>query len=82
MVVEDDEAVRTLVAKALGTLYEVVQAADGLEASRLLGQKNAFDLLVCDVMMPHVDGFSLIRVLRAQSGGAIPPVIFLSLIHI
>jgi DNA-binding response OmpR family regulator len=44
--------------------YEVLEARDGLEALQLL-ENNRADLVVCDVMMPNMDGFELTKALRA-----------------
>jgi CheY-like chemotaxis protein len=80
LVVEDDAAVRTLVSKALQTQgYEVQEAADGLAASELLGKltRNP-DLLICDVMMPTIDGFSLARLVKAHKELRAMPIIFLT----
>jgi CheY-like chemotaxis protein len=80
LVVEDDTAVRTLVSKALQTQgYEVQEAADGLAASELLGKltRNP-DLLICDVMMPTIDGFSLARLVKAHKELRAMPIIFLT----
>ncbi len=67
-VVDDDAALRTLLVKTLeGKGYEVVQAADGLAASELLGRVVRLpDLLICDVMMPTIDGFSLARLIQRR----------------
>lgn len=78
LVVEDDDALRELVVRTLSRDYDVVSAKDGLEASELLDE-HTFDLLISDVMMPKVDGFSLARVLRSLGGEReTPPIIFLT----
>ena len=80
LVVEDDASVRRLVTKALQARgYEVEQAADGLLASELLGRMTRVpDLLICDVMMPTIDGFSLARMIKAQKELKAIPIIFLT----
>ena len=53
LVVEDEEAVRSLVARTLDDLgYDVMQAADGPAAIALLEQTNQIDLLLSDVVLP------------------------------
>jgi DNA-binding response OmpR family regulator len=78
--VEDDPAVCDLVAKALQTKgYEVHQAPDGLAASRMLGSfKHPPDLVICDVMMPSVDGFALARLMKGRAELRGVPIIFLT----
>jgi DNA-binding response OmpR family regulator len=80
LVVDDDSAVRTLIATALAAKgYESRQAANGLAASELLGtMPRAPDLIICDVMMPVVDGFSFIKVLKTSADLHSVPVIFLT----
>ena len=46
--------------------YNVYHAANGEEALNLFKEVN-FDLLVLDIMMPKVDGFEVIKVIRASS---------------
>ena len=46
--------------------YNVYHAANGEEALNLFNEVN-FDLLVLDIMMPKVDGFEVIKVIRASS---------------
>ena len=79
-VVDDDAALRTLLVKTLEAKgYEVVQAADGLAASELLGRMvGRPDLLICDVMMPTVDGFSLARLIQRRPELREMPIIFLT----
>lgn len=54
--------------------YEIVEAADGLEADRLL-KKEEIDLAILDIMMPGLDGY---RVLRNIREGNNLPVLILS----
>jgi DNA-binding response OmpR family regulator len=78
LVVEDDQSVREMIARALTSKYRVVEAKDGLQASELLTQIPIPALIVCDVMMPRVDGFSLVRLLKTDEKLKSVPVLFLS----
>jgi DNA-binding response OmpR family regulator len=80
MVVDDDPAMRTLVTKALAASgYDTVEASDGLAASELLGRASAPpDLLICDVMMPTIDGFTLARLVKGHAELRTIPIIFLT----
>ena len=78
LVVEDDRTVREMLERALKVTYAVVTAKDGLEAAELLGKIPQPSLLVCDVMMPNVDGFSLVRLIRNKPELKHLPVLFLS----
>jgi CheY-like chemotaxis protein len=63
LVAEDDEALRSLIGRALtGASHEVTVAADGAEAlDKLARLKGAFDLLLTDIRMPVLDGVALAR---------------------
>jgi len=77
LVVDDDQTIRDMVGKALQAKgYDVLLAKDGLEASELLGRKP--DLLICDVMMPNFDGFTLARLVKAHDELRSMPIIFLT----
>jgi DNA-binding response OmpR family regulator len=74
--VDDEEDVRILVCRLLVEMgYEVDTAGDGREAiERLEAQRP--DLLILDLMMPAVDGWGVLRYLKAKPGG--PPVVILT----
>ena len=76
--VEDEDAVRGVAARLLRARgYEVIEAADGEEAL-ILAEQNAgqIDLLISDVIMPGIDGPTLLKKARAYLGTA--PVMFIS----
>ncbi|MFE7927716.1 response regulator transcription factor [Streptomyces sp. NPDC057456] len=76
LVADDDRAVREAVERALELEgYEVVTAGDGVEAL-VLARRDSFSALVLDVMMPHIDGVAVCRVLRAD--GDRTPVLILT----
>lgn len=68
LLAEDDEAMRTYLAHALSKAgYDVVAVDRGTEALPLL-EKERFDLLLSDIVMPEMDGIEL-----AQRCGEIAP---------
>ncbi|MDG2522702.1 response regulator [Caulobacter segnis] len=76
--VEDEDAVRGVAARLLRARgYEVIEAADGEEAL-VLAEENAgsIDLLISDVIMPGMDGPTLLKKARGYLGTA--PVMFIS----
>lgn len=79
LVVDDEPDVRKLVARALAEDYEVCEASSGLDATRIL-RDGCFmpDLIITDVMMPTMDGFSFMRLIRAKTQFARIPFIFLT----
>ena len=79
LVVEDDESVRQLLARQLGTEYEVQQAADAQQALQVLGaMKPLPDLIICDVMMPGMTGVQFAKQLKGSNDYKTVPIIFLT----
>ena len=61
LLAEDDDSMRSFLAKALKRAgHEVIDADNGLDALALLGDQG-FDLLLADVVMPGLDGIELAR---------------------
>jgi DNA-binding NarL/FixJ family response regulator len=57
--------------------YEVVTAENGREALEVL-EKTIPDMIICDVMMPEMDGYALVRNVREDPRTSWVPVLFLS----
>lgn len=77
LVVDDDPEVRAVVANALRTKYEVVEAIDGVDAMKKLENAQP-DFAIVDSVMPLMDGFQLCREIRGNRTFGAIPVIFLS----
>lgn len=74
-IVDDEEKIRALIKKyALFEGYEVKEAENGMQAIEMCQREN-FDLVVMDIMMPELDGFSACKKIREFSE---VPVIMLS----
>ncbi len=56
LIVDDDERLLRILVQVLEEEYEVVAAAGGAAALALLEEDTAFDVVLCDLMMPEVDG--------------------------
>ena len=78
LVVDDDESLRELLRLHLSAAgYEVEVAEDAIAAGyRVL--RRPPDLIICDVNMPHLDGFDFIAAVRADRSLPKIPVIFLT----
>ena len=64
LVVEDDENLRKLITAVLRrNRYDVLQAKDGREALDVIEQ-NHVDLMICDIMLPVMDGYEVTREVR------------------
>ena len=77
LVVDDEEKIRLLIRKyAEFEGYAVVEAGDGMEAVQICrDHPRDFDLIVMDVMMPELDGFSAVKEIRKVCDS---PVLMLS----
>ena len=75
LVVDDEENIRQIIKKyASFEGYKVTEAADGMEAVDICA-RCSFDLIIMDVMMPELDGFSAVRQIRRSCQ---TPVLMLS----
>ncbi|MDO0822626.1 response regulator transcription factor [Desulfosporosinus nitroreducens] len=64
LVVDDNDSIRKLITMYLKRDgYNVFAASDGLEALDVLGQEH-IDLIILDIMMPNMDGYTLTNELR------------------
>ncbi|MBR3824287.1 MAG: response regulator transcription factor [Lachnospiraceae bacterium] len=73
LIVEDEEAINRLIKQNLRLAgHECTQVFDGLEAKKVLEELGTFDLIIMDVMLPHIDGFTLMQYVKGI------PVIFLT----
>ena len=75
LVVDDEFGIREIIKKYAGFEgYEVAEAVDGMQAVSM-ALTNEYDLIIMDVMMPELDGFSACREIRKQKK---TPIIMLS----
>lgn len=77
LIVEDDEPTRRLLAITLRRGYDVLAAADGVEGLELAASGRP-DLIITDVMMPRLDGITMVRELRRREPSRRIPIIFLT----
>ena len=78
LVIDDEESVRMPLSDLLRFEgYEVMEAHNG-ETGLLLATEETPDLILCDIMMPGMDGFEVLEALRRFSFMAMTPFIFLT----
>ena len=77
LLADDNADMRDYLARLLGPHYEVATAPDGAAALAALRAERP-DLLLSDVMMPRLDGFGLVRAVRADPTLADLPIVLLS----
>ena len=74
LVVEDDEAIANLICASLsGEGYRCTCARDGMEGADYI-ERQSFDLVLLDIMLPEVDGYELLEYIKPTG----TPVIFLT----
>jgi len=78
LAVDDSASMRQMVSFTLkGAGYDVVEAADGVEALKI-ARTRSVNLVISDVNMPNMDGISLIRELRALPSYKFTPLLMLT----
>jgi DNA-binding response OmpR family regulator len=78
LIVDDDESLRGLLRLHLSAAgYDVLLAEDAIAAGYLV-LRSPPDLIICDVHMPHLDGFDFVAALKADKTVPDIPVIFLT----
>lgn len=76
LIVEDDlDLNKSVCAYFEGNNYTVSTCLNGVEALKLL-ENQKFDLIISDIMMPELDGFSLVEKIRVED--KITPIIFMT----
>ena len=65
LVIDDSKAIRLILAQILQDIgYHVIDAADGLEALKLLKEQEKVDLILVDWNMPKMNGFEFVLEVR------------------
>ena len=72
LIVDDEINIRDLIKKyAKFENYEVDEATNGMEAIEKV-ENNQYDIIIMDIMMPELDGFSAIKEIRKKHDTFIP----------
>ncbi|RMG67965.1 MAG: response regulator [Bacteroidetes bacterium] len=78
LIIEDEPSIRETLCDLLELEgFEVVVAVDGKDGV-VKAIDHDPDLIVCDIMMPEMDGFEVVRTIRKARAGSLMPIIFLS----
>lgn len=77
LVIDDTADIRTLLRSILGDEYTIIEAADGKQGIRL-ASRYIPDLIICDMMMPGMDGMECCRRLKEETSTSHIPVLMLT----
>src|SRR5690606_6554248 len=66
LVVDDEVVIRRMMVRILSSKHDVVSAESGEAARVILEQDQAFDVILCDLMMPNTTGMDLYRWCSSQ----------------
>jgi len=78
LIVDDEPALCAVVRRLLGGEHEVVSCTDAPAALQKLHDAPAFDVILCDVMMPHVSGIDFYERLRARDEELAGRIVFMT----
>ena len=78
LIVDDSEINRALLKEILGDGYEYLEAENGVRAVEILCGRADVSLVLLDLIMPEMDGFDVLRVMRCYSWLEEIPVIMIS----
>lgn len=68
LVVDDETRMRKLIGDFLvSSDFEVIEAVDGEDALKVYGENKDTALIILDVMMPNLDGFETLKIIREES---------------
>ncbi len=78
LIIDDSGSFRTVVRMALQRVgYEVVEAVDGMDAIKKLDGRK-YNLIVCDVNMPNMDGLTFVKQAKTMGSYKFTPIIMLT----
>lgn len=78
LIIDDELSIRMLLENYLGKTYHVVTKANGMEGMKYLEDGNIPDLIVADIQMPGLDGYEMLKQVRASGFFKNIPMIMLS----
>ena len=75
---DDEQSIREFIRELFKDQYDILQAADGTDALVMLESEDAIDVVLLDIMMPGLDGFEVLEILKSNPHLAHLRVIMLS----
>jgi len=77
LIVDDEEEILDFLERILSSKYKILRSENGLDALEVLN-KEAVQLIICDVMMPKMDGFEFCKIVKSNFDNSHIPVILLT----
>lgn len=77
LIADDEPSIRVVVARMLDRDYSVLEATNGQEAVDIAGREKP-DIILMDLMMPQMDGYTACSLLKADQATKMIPVIILT----
>lgn len=71
LVVDDSRVVRRTIVKALAPRFDTLEAENGIAAWRTVNQNSRIQLIISDIQMPEMDGYTFICKVRAAEDSAL-----------
>ncbi len=78
LIIDDDAMVLSALRRSLQRRYDVVTVLGGVEALALLSEDPDFDAIICDLMMPEIDGKSFYEVVSTDHPALLEKTLFMS----
>jgi PAS domain S-box-containing protein len=78
LVVDDERTLRTTLSALLGDAFEVVLAESGAAAFDVLRADRAFDVILCDLMMPEISGMQVHAWVAREAAELLPRMVFMT----
>ncbi|MHC1774066.1 MAG: PleD family two-component system response regulator [Lentimicrobium sp.] len=66
LAIDDEAVIRKLLENFLGKKYEVTTKANGIEAMSYIQSGNIPDLIICDILMPEMNGYDFVKQIRSS----------------
>ena len=77
LIVDDNPDIRAYIRSIFSDEYQVLEATDGQHGLEMATESTP-DLVICDLMMPRLDGFGFCRALKSQTTTSHIPVVMLT----
>lgn len=77
LIIEDNADMRTHLVRVLSHQFECIEAIDGAEGIKLARTKVP-DIIICDIMMPNVDGYEVSRYIKQDNALSHIPIVLLT----